>query len=556
MEIPIVRPISPGNSFFTFISDFCEDEASGVAANRAFHRLCSLMRKMKVASVVIENDLANIDTETLNSELAALRTYYGKDKVEIKVQRFTFVDVPIDVPIKLRELKDQNFLSSCILINFRENEGRWISYIFQAYVTMPRTNYKGCEIGNEIEAQLPLMNNYLHVMKSFSCAVAIGKNKIHTYNIKGTFFCQQNTVTSVCAHAAICMAVNNMKAEGIKFVTPEDINGILDIDHNYRKLILNSDFYRHSFAKVFDAFGLHEASIDFFDHQLKDYDSHIYKYIESGCPTLLVFSANDQGADHVIPIFGHTLNTDMWTPEAQVAYHEPQKLFDIYKSTSIWVDHFIIHDDNLGMYYCLPTHILKRPISLKKGRAFKAKFGIAVVPAGVKTSSKEAELAAISTLNELFRNLKETNISLDHWTERLISSYYETRTPRVVATRTLLIGREEYAKSLDKQDFEGNYFSEEDKSNLLKHLPERFWLSEVTLPDIFTANKHKIIDFFYSCDQPTTSSTRKWDRRWIQIRLPGALRLNTTQFHSMGLSVNSHYPLLRLEEGGCPPHEW
>lgn len=59
------------------------------------------------------------------------------------------------------------------------------------------------------------------------------------------------------------------------------------------------------------------------------------------------------------------------------------------------------------------------------------------------------------------------------------------------AVRTMLLKKNDYAESLNMQDFDGCSFTSDDKNELLINLPDRFWLSEITLPDLYTANKKK-----------------------------------------------------------------
>jgi hypothetical protein len=71
---------------------------------------------------------------------------------------------------------------------------------------------------------------------------------------------------------------------------------------------------------------------------------------------------------------------------------------------------------------------------------------------------------------------------------------------------------------------------------------------EITLPDLYTANKHKIIDFFYGSHYPddvNEPEDTKIKERWLQIRFPFVLikRQPNGQLSTHPLSVKSHYPL-------------
>jgi hypothetical protein len=238
----------------------------------------------------------------------------------------------------------------------------------------------------------------------------------------------------------------------------------------------------------------------------------------------------------------------MWTPEAQLAYSKPPtNRFQMYRSSFSWVDHYIIQDDNFGMYYCLPVQAIKKRIP-GKHRPFRADFAIAIVPRNVSITPREAERASMVILDRLFETLKAERVSFDRWTDRIAGS-------RPKITRTLLLTKEEYAASLDEADFEKNKFSAPDRIELTKDLPPRFWLCEITMPDIYTANHAKVIDFFYKCDdsilrrssvKPTARIQKRWiQKRWIQIRFPGAL-LRRNPHSVASLSVKSHYPLFQF----------
>ena len=77
-------------------------------------------------------------------------------------------------------------------------------------------------------------------------------------------------------------------------------------------------------------------NIYFFNNPNLEYNDFAYKYIESRCPVLLVFFTDNRGR-HVVPILGHTLNSDMWRPEAKTAY-SPISRLDQYKPASSWVN--------------------------------------------------------------------------------------------------------------------------------------------------------------------------------------------------------------------------
>lgn len=503
-------------------------EANAIRVNKAFHRLCSLMRKMDVKSAIIED----VDTSygEVQSEVNALKIVY--QDIEFKIYRFTFIYDGIDSLGDIKKIKEESFLSSNIIINYRTPHTNWQSYLYYSIVVQPHMILNG--------NKLPLLNNYLHVYKKFQCNVLISDTELFNFHITGSYFCQQNEVTSVCAHAALCMTINNMNfsffgLEEIEHLYPERINNILGINHIEEDKKASNGLSTDQIKTVLEEYKLKVTIRDFFNNFEQDYNEFVYQYIESRCPVLLIFSTNTPVESHVVPILGHTLNSDMWRPEAEPAYLRENRL-ENYKLASAWIDHFIIHDDNFGMYFCMPIESLKRTTIPKYDPAFRAQYAIVVIPEKVNVRAFEAEWNSILHIRHVLDTLKQYS-KLDDWSERLRS--YELPT-----VRTFLVKKEDYVKSLDYKDYDESEFLDADKQSLLNDLPEMFWLSEITLPDLYTANKTKLADVFYKCSVADTDTSSKI----IQIRLPHRLfkfKIGNVEFFQM--NVGSHYPLLRFE---------
>jgi hypothetical protein len=269
----------------------------------------------------------------------------------------------------------------------------------------------------------------------------------------------------------------------------------------------------------------------------------------------------------VVSILGHTLNSDMWKPEAELVYsgyyeedHKNTSIIkredrlDNYKSTAAWVDHFIIHDDNFGMYFCLPVEALKRVTLPKDDPRFRAFSATAIIPPGVTTSLyKEVERASALITQQILDTLIDKQTELDIWSFRIWDAMH-SELPRPVVLRSFLVKKEEYFDSLNQNDFDGNTFTKNEKDEIIKILPPLFWLSEITLPELYTANKHKVIDFFYRCDHSKKIDYDDEDinSSWIQVRLPGGLKRNPEICHSLAteilLSVKSHFPVFRFQD--------
>jgi len=292
-KTPILRQTGKGFSYFSFIADYWKAKESGW--DRAFHRLCSLMRKMDAQHVIIEK-LESTDNE-VSEESTALNTYYGK-KTGLDAYRFTFLSQKISNLSDVKFLSDDKFFSSAILINFIDDKSKWHSYLHKAVVCIPK-------ISGE-----PLLNNYIHIRKDFTCSVNLGKGVSRFFSINGTYFCQQNSVTSVCAHASLCMIINNMDRPGSEMISNEWINTTLRINHTSKKVGPDRGLKEHEVMQVLEKAGLKANWHNFFDDPNSDYAEYVYRYIEGKCPALLIFSTHHSDALHVVPVIGHTLNSD------------------------------------------------------------------------------------------------------------------------------------------------------------------------------------------------------------------------------------------------------
>ena len=109
-----------------------------------------------------------------------------------------------------------------------------------------------------------------------------------------------------------------------------------------------------------------------------------------------------QEAFHVVPIIGHTLNTDSWQPEADIQYKRKVDLH--FRSVSAWVDNFIIHDDNFGMYLCYPTSKLSER---EKNIGYLVDFVLFITENEIDFPPDAVEINLISSIRQLFKSLRK-----------------------------------------------------------------------------------------------------------------------------------------------------
>jgi len=542
---------SEGNSNFQLIEKLW---LSKTRSNRPFHRICTLMRKLDSQSVIIEN----IDPghDIVLKETTALNTYH-ENKIIYTIYRISFFNEKIKDDDELKtKRKDINLLSSIILINYKHEDKFINTYIYSSVICTPFMKTPNGENVN-------LLNNYTSSSRKFTCSINCA-NEYFDFVIYGTYFVQQNTFTSVCAHACLCMTINNMKESSDPIISPEDINIVLGYDHKKNKV--QGGLTKDEMVAFIENKGLavdQNAFIEGFPNS--NFSEYSYRYMESKCPSMLIFTTSSNAA-HVVPIIGHTLNTDLWRPEAELAYSS-QFGGTKYRTAAAWVDHFIIHDDNFGPNYCLPVDALspypnlniptkKRKRIKKKAEkkakknidlSFKAICALSVISKDIKALASKSEWASIALLEHFTKQLAAFSGDKEYWLEMLIKSVLGTTSHPFVA-RTLLVSKDFYMQGLNETNFKKESFSVGDKKFLTDKLPNKFWLTEITLPDIYTANKSKLADIIYRSDKPIAQE-EDIGKNWILTRLPGIIiRKNHSDGAPIELQkcdITWHYPLLR-----------
>lgn len=240
----------------------------------------------------------------------------------------------------------------------------------------------------------------------------------------------------------------------------------------------------------------------------------VYQAIESGFPTLLCFQTSRQG--HVIPVVGHGFNEDMWLPEAEQDYFDisavaesdyaPGKVRHI--RSSAWTSNFIACDDNYGPYYCLPNY------AWQNGWVQV----IVLVPKGFTFVPHIAEPeAAVELCGRCIPTLQQAlGWPRGKWGKRLVEHAEDGK----LILRTLTVSRGEYLDQMSRSIPPGESAStwEDARGTLADWLPERFWLTEVSIPELYATNGAKLADVYVEAlDERTV--------RVLGIRVPEQLVL-------------------------------
>ncbi|MBM4066605.1 MAG: hypothetical protein FJ266_13365 [Planctomycetes bacterium] len=441
--------------------------------------------------------------------------------VEITAYKFIFVQESNAEIIKVDPQK-LTFLSCSVVMNYSSGREK-NSYLLYSIVAIPK-RYDFLS-----ETPIPLMNYYFHSFRNYDFILndpLLGKVN---FKICGSPFFQQNKTTSVCMQSALATIFNNI-GHNKKLILPNRINELYGVPFG-RELFLD----KKGTLKVIKKRGLftkellfdQKETMEVFKELFKKFgwspSSSVYPWMESGFPGFIVFRTRSTDL-HVVPIIGHTLNTDSWQPEADIRYNRRVRFH--FRPVSAWIDNFIIHDDNFGMYLSYPASKL----SEKKGRyGYFVDHVIFVTEHKITLPPDRLEIDLISDLRQVFELNKDVSEEENPWLHRIIN---EEKAPLV--SRTMVAKKTDFLKTLGQRDSNGKKITKTDIDAVGEQMPDRFWLTEVTLPDLYLANKTALISIV----------TQLNTDRQIFIRLPrlGYLIIQN-KCYRLDLPTSGHYKI-------------
>ena len=550
-QLPTVTPCHSGTPGYSFYFDLIKRLWKDCKAEGAIHRLCSLVRKMG-AVTLLEEEL-ELNKEILQEFQDVEARIDEKLADAPKAIRLSFFAAPCDEK-DWRALPEESFLGYAIILSLQLPAGNAIvknknltsrlAYVLEAVTRPPCRVTRGPD--GDISAR-GVTNYYVHCHRRFETTIGTpDDNKKHS--VVGTFFCQQNGLTHVCAHAALRMILNTAKDLVNHKVTNRELNTILKIDHE--TITVGDGLTTDQIQSVSDHFGLHMIAGNFLAWPTVDYAQFIYPFVESGYPALLAFNPT-HAVGHVVTVVGHTMNSDKWDCEAHLAYRSEATAFGFYHASAAWVDHFILNDDNFGMYRCMPPGYLRNKTLPRYDMTQRATFALAFLPKSVQVMPYLAENSAVALVRKLRKCLAPAGAPADRWLARL---WEQIEAGKGIVARTQICTKADYLDAMKgKLDSEG---ASQKDWNILAGAPDMFWLTELSLPDLYTANKRKLGDVLSDVAPAVVGGQEvlKFVWGWLPgIQIPADPKPGVKP---SAWPLTGHVPLLRLSSVLGPHEEW
>jgi len=413
----------------------------------------------------------------------------------------------------LRNQGDSSLLGFCIVHNDIIKNGEGKQYL-NAYVT------ESC-------IQSPLKFNAF-ILPPAEVYIKIADRE---FKLQTNYFSQQNRITNCCAHAAIKMAIRGYYPQ----ITAELINQKVPINHIERKG--NKGLAPDEICKAIE--GLSEngtyllSSTDLASSS--DFLRLVYLALESRLPVILLFNLQEKEigiTGHAVTLIGHTFNEHNWSSYGLKGYFRGEDLS--YLPSSLWCDNLVVHDDNWGPYYLVTIRFLtdaadlsyillavekavedvmasSLPVPIRFSFPIDPLSAIIVYPKHMSfvKNGLLVEPWALAYLNNYVSKIVADNSVLkgDSFNQYFLDYQKEDN----LILRTFCLSKKEYMKFIDENLPLGDY-----RDKIDNYLPDTFWLTEISIPELYWVNKKKVVEIITDPEMFNTSK----ENGVIFIRLP------------------------------------
>lgn len=465
-------------------------------------RFLTLMRKMRARGYVEEE--LDLDGELLEEEEMVKQRCGASARIKKAIRLTFFASLPSskrwDDP---EELPDERLLGYAVVVNLELPNNRYHTYLMEAVVQPQAASFEIEEDGDSDTYIFKIPNYYIHNVRMFETCLGT-KASSRKFNIEGNFFTQQNDLTSVCAHAALRMAVNSCpkidlnKRIGSGKLTNKYINDVLGLDFTSPKRSVGHyegdpeecrrGLTAQDIKRVVESFGMRLVTSNFVEESSVEYDEYLYPIVESHYPSILEVQGWDIMARthyaHALAVMGHTLNSDRWEPEASYGYgNYPIRS---YIPACRWVCHYVINDDNYGVSVTLPSDMIRNDVVPDKNPKLHATRVLSIVPKRIRVTGYRAQKVAMEIAAKLIREMQVGK--KEYWLEKLRQKKHN------LVCRTLLLEGKDYRAYIDEQIKDGIFEPTDAQYDYFKSVGKYVWVTEVTIPNLYTGNKTKLAD--------------------------------------------------------------
>jgi len=307
-----------------------------------------------------------------------------------------------------------------------------------------------------------------------------------TFNILGVMYCQQNALNKACAQVALRSLLAGILPKGdISYQKINELAATAFIpDSKHPTFKPKRGLQVAQIQAVLRGLGIEYTDIDYSNNPPEKRKTHpyqklVYAGIESGAGALMAFKLAGPAAPtsaHVVPAFGHTFNKDTWVNYAEHSYFHIGANMK-YIPSDTWVSSLLAHDDNFGSNFCIPRQYVDREHVL---------YALAVHKNGFKYCGMLAEGIVPSYLYSILPYLNKKH---SPWVDRLLNCVSD----QDIVLRAIAMDKAQYIKHITSlRDWQKKKEQKMLLNILASSIPEKLWVVEVSIPELFSANQRKV----------------------------------------------------------------
>lgn len=383
----------------------------------------------------------------------------------------------------------------------------------------------------------------------------------NNFAIDGFLYCQQDGITTVCAHVALRSLLSA--------ISPNHDVRYAEIDKIARQageIDLKQGLTVSHIEKVLEEFGRKFGFDydDFYFDPMSDathgtardpkrlpYFRLLHAGVESGRGSLFGFSlklpvAGVEDSQHIIPVFGHTFDGLSWNKSAEDGYFTDCGLDRGALSGNSWVGGLLAHDDNVGANVFLPRNCVA-PCYVS--------YVVNILKPGYYVSGYEVEDRAEVDLHEHRQELFAHGVGWNSRLNRLLiddeAKVVDERPPTRVVYRALALTKDEYVSHLRAMtDWKDQRETEEILGQVLERLSPCLWVVEFSAESLFCANRRKVGEIVYSSEVFQKDSVQDPSNAIHElVRVPGMYHIRVEE--SPGAVREEQIPSLLVSHTPC-----
>lgn len=461
----------------------------------------------------------------VKEEIEHLAEHLNLDHSAFQVAQLSFFrDRLIAWPVGGKKAARPELMGALVLVSFPALNGVAQSYVFEAILDVAVARSEG--------GLKERFASFVHVADI--CDVTVGGQR---FEIEASYFCQQNRLTTMCAHSALKTTLWHALDRAYQPAT-RVMNAVAATVPGHDGWKASAGLSLRQCAAICDEFDRKLVSWKFEGGRNANVAPYELAYLlqECGLPSVIVFRTSAGDDDyHVVPVVGHTLNTDEWFPVALDAYPhirlDPMRsLVREFLPAAEWVPHLVIHDDILGPYYSLSHSSLTRDARAGEDFIGRACWVLAVAPKGFPDSANPvfAQKVGWVYLRELWSAFGVNHES--PWTERL-RVLWNGRSRTALANtvlRTTLVQPDQYLAHLEDSVTHAGESPNLDgiRTRLRRELGEHelVWMIEFTLPELYCGNRSKVGELLLPLNFGTESHLISATERGGDVEVPLLVR--------------------------------